>query len=109
MDVRENMKEKVKKEVKKEVKKDVKKEVKKDVKKKVSYKKFKGFKKKDFILDEKISIVSDVQYFKAKDINGTHLVGFVDVEKIFKVKKERIFIEKKLPFSILILQFDHCK
>ena len=96
-----------KEEVRDKEKKNEKKEVKKKVKKEKSYKKFKDFKKKDFIEDEKISIVSDVQSFKSKSIKGTHLIGFVDVEKIFKVNKEKIFLEKKLPFSILILQFDH--
>ncbi|WP_066634977.1 hypothetical protein [Desulfolucanica intricata] len=72
-----------------------------------SYKEFKDFKKKDFIEDEKVSIVSDVETFKRDNVKGTHLVGFVDVEKIFKVNKKRFFLEKKLPFSILILQFDN--
>ena len=99
-------KEEVRDKDKKKVKKEFKKEFKKEVKKGKGYKKIKKFKKKDFIEDEKISIVSDVQSFKSKSIKGTHLIGFVDVEKIFRVNKKRFFIEKKLPFSILILQFD---
>ncbi|ACV63388.1 hypothetical protein Dtox_2595 [Desulfofarcimen acetoxidans DSM 771] len=88
---------------------EVKEEHKKNVKKEKSHKKIKDFKRKDFIEDEKISIVSDVQNFNAKNIKGTHLVGFVDVEKIFRISKEKIFLEKKLPFSILILQFNEHK
>ena len=84
---------------------EVREKAKKKVKKEKHFKKFKDFKKKDFIEDEKISIITDEQSFKSKNIDGTHLVGFVDVEKIFRVNRERIFIEKKLPFSVLILEF----
>ncbi|MFF0825539.1 hypothetical protein ACFYU8_08085 [Brevibacillus sp. NPDC003359] len=45
---------------------------------------------------------------------GVVLTGFIDVEKLIKIRDkcegERvIFLEKKLPFQILIVELEHCE
>jgi len=44
-------------------------------------------------------------------LGGTVLTGFIDVEKLIHIKKcgkpvKTLFLEKKLPFSIVILSID---
>ena len=50
-----------------------------------------------------IKIVSEDQTFTVGKLPGTAITGFIDVEKFVTLDKDTFFIEKKLPFQILII------
>lgn len=50
-----------------------------------------------------IKIVSEEQTFSVGKLPGTAITGFIDVEKFVTLYKDTFFIEKKLPFQILII------
>jgi hypothetical protein len=54
-------------------------------------------------LETTIKVVSDEQPFKAGKMPGTAITGFIDVEKFVCFDKQTFFLEKKLPFQILII------
>ncbi len=58
-----------------------------------------------------IKIVSEDQDFNIGKLPGTAITGFIDVEKFITIHKNTFFIEKKLPFQILIISANelHCK
>ena len=55
------------------------------------------------ILESSVKIVSEEQKFFVGKLPGTAITGFIDVEKFLVFDKERFFLEKKLPFQILII------
>jgi hypothetical protein len=55
-----------------------------------------------------IKISSEEQTFKVGKFFGTAITGFIDVEKFITFGKHTFFLEKKLPFQILIIS-DFCE
>lgn len=57
------------------------------------------------ILDMKRDVVSNVQEIPRSPgiCGGFAITGFLDVEKFICVGRHKLFIEKKLPFQIVIL------
>lgn len=53
-----------------------------------------------------IKISSEEQTFKVGKLPGTAITGFIDVEKFITIGKHTFFLEKKLPFQILIISSD---
>ncbi|MBI2915197.1 MAG: hypothetical protein HYY08_04650 [Firmicutes bacterium] len=51
-----------------------------------------------------VDIISDTQSFRIEDALITEVTGVIDVEKIIRLGRERIYIEKKLPFQIIIIK-----
>lgn len=51
-----------------------------------------------------INIVSETQKFEIGDLTGNAITGFIDVEKFVKFEGVKFFLEKKLPFQILIIK-----
>ena len=60
-------------------------------------------KKDDKIAETTIKIISEDQKFTVGKLPGTAITGFIDVEKFVTLDKQTFFIEKKLPFQILII------
>ncbi len=58
---------------------------------------------KDRIIESTIKIVSEDQKFLVGKFPGTAITGFIDVEKFLTFEKQNFFLEKKLPFQILII------
>jgi hypothetical protein len=58
---------------------------------------------KDKVLESVVKIVSEEQKFCVGKLPGTAITGFIDVEKFIAFDKEKFFLEKKLPFQILII------
>jgi hypothetical protein len=50
-----------------------------------------------------IKITSEEQRFTVGKLPGTAITGFIDVEKFVTLDKHTFFLEKKLPFQILII------
>jgi hypothetical protein len=50
-----------------------------------------------------VKIVSEEQRFLVGKFPGIAITGFIDVEKFITLHKDTFFIEKKLPFQILII------
>jgi hypothetical protein len=50
-----------------------------------------------------VKVVSEEQEFKIGKTPGTAITGFIDVEKFITLDKQTYFLEKKLPFQILII------
>lgn len=50
-----------------------------------------------------VKIISDEQYFNIGKLAGTAITGFIDVEKFVSLNRQLFFLEKKLPFQILIV------
>lgn len=68
-----------------------------------------------FVVVEEIGrdIISDTTDIKRTDgiLGGINITGFIDVEKLITIysgcyKYKTLFLEKKLPFSIVILSLD---
>ncbi len=55
-----------------------------------------------------IKIISDEQSFKVGKLPGTAITGFIDVEKFVTLDHQTFFLEKKLPFQILIIAAHEC-
>jgi hypothetical protein len=56
-----------------------------------------------------VKITSKDQPFKVGNLPGTAITGFIDVEKFVTLNKQTFFLEKKLPFQILIISaHEHC-
>lgn len=55
------------------------------------------------IIDSSVKIVSEDQKFSVGRLPGTAITGFIDVEKFLAFDKQTFFLEKKLPFQILII------
>ncbi|MDS1029467.1 hypothetical protein RDV78_02975 [Bacillota bacterium LX-D] len=51
-----------------------------------------------------IEIVSKVDQLVIEDACVAVLTGFIDVEKIFRLGREKFFLEKKLPFQVVIIK-----
>ena len=58
---------------------------------------------KDRIIESTVKIVSEDQKFLVGKFPGTAITGFIDVEKFLTFEKQNFFLEKKLPFQILII------
>ncbi|AOY77959.1 hypothetical protein [Clostridium formicaceticum] len=57
------------------------------------------------IEDGIVEIVSSKEKFELdRTTEGISITGFIDVEKIIRLGFQRFFIEKKLPFQILIIK-----
>jgi hypothetical protein len=50
-----------------------------------------------------VKIISEDQTFCIGKLPGTAITGFIDVEKFITLDKHTFFLEKKLPFQILII------
>jgi hypothetical protein len=50
-----------------------------------------------------VKIISEDQKFTIGKLPGTAITGFIDVEKFITLDKHTFFLEKKLPFQILII------
>ena len=55
------------------------------------------------IIESTVKIVSEDQKFFVGKLPGTAITGFIDVEKFLTFEKQNFFLEKKLPFQILII------
>ncbi len=63
--------------------------------------------RKDFrIIDSEIRIESEEQRFLIGRFPSIAITGFIDVEKFLSFEKQNFFLEKKLPFQILIISSD---
>jgi hypothetical protein len=51
-----------------------------------------------------IDLRTTLEQFVVEDANVAVLTGFIDVEKIFRLGFERFFLEKKLPFQVIIIR-----
>lgn len=58
---------------------------------------------KDRIIESQVKIQSEEQKFFVGRLPGTAITGFIDVEKFISFDKQTFFLEKKLPFQILII------
>ncbi|MEW6623395.1 MAG: hypothetical protein AB1420_09760 [Bacillota bacterium] len=64
-----------------------------------------GVKKLRGIEDSVVEIIADTQNFDVgARTQGVSITGFIDVEKIIRLGFQRFFIEKKLPFHVLIIR-----
>ncbi|AOY77957.1 hypothetical protein [Clostridium formicaceticum] len=62
-------------------------------------------KKLGAIEDGVVEIVSSKEKFDLDyNTQGISITGFIDVEKIIRLGFQRFFIEKKLPFHVLIIK-----
>jgi len=60
--------------------------------------------RKDYrIIDSSVKLISEEQKFLVGCLPGTAITGFIDVEKFLAFDKHTFFLEKKLPFQILII------
>lgn len=50
-----------------------------------------------------VKIISEDQDFNVGKFPGTAVTGFIDVEKFITLHNHTFFLEKKLPFQILII------
>ncbi len=50
-----------------------------------------------------VKVVSEEQSFNIGKLTGTAITGFIDVEKFVSLERQVFFLEKKLPFQILIV------
>jgi hypothetical protein len=55
------------------------------------------------ISEATVKIVSEEQCFVVGKLPGTAITGFIDVEKFITLDNHEFFLEKKLPFQILII------
>ncbi|TCL67394.1 hypothetical protein EDC14_101483 [Hydrogenispora ethanolica] len=55
-----------------------------------------------------IKIISEDQAFRVGKLPGTAITGFIDVEKFVTLNHQTFFLEKKLPFQILIISAHEC-
>lgn len=61
------------------------------------------FEDKNSISEATVTIRSDSEPFKVGCLDGNAITGVIDVEKFVKFDRMKFFIEKKLPFQILII------
>lgn len=54
-------------------------------------------------------ITTRFEKLEVDDLEGFAKVGFLDVEKFVKLKDHKLFIEKKLPFAVVVLSQDRRK
>ncbi|HBE76856.1 MAG TPA: hypothetical protein DDW65_03620 [Firmicutes bacterium] len=59
--------------------------------------------KENKFTEASVKIISEDQKFCVGKFPGTAITGFIDVEKFVTLNKHTFFLEKKLPFQILII------
>ena len=64
--------------------------------------------KENRVQEPTIKIVSEEQKFRIGKLEANVVTGFIDVEKFFQFEKEKFFLEKKLPFQILVISSPEC-